>query len=209
MIKKNNAFQRAKILGNFSLIFREISCFRFLFSPFVFERKKFFKKSKKMFTKDVATKLEKREVWIGKDHIQKVKKSFFLFSICKETQVEKRKRDEGDLALTHGKINHKTSTEVTKRKTFLVHVGNTSLYIAQSGRTEANEMLIQQCNSRSKECPLQHSEACIKQGDVHSQKNGKNRTLGNNELKDITEEQNVQEDTHNRRRALSDRVLGG
>ena len=162
-----------------------------------------------MFTKDVAAKLEKREVRRGKDHIQKVKKSFFLFSICKQTHVEKRKRDEGDLALIHGKINHKTSTEVTKRKTFLIDVRITSLSIAQSGRTEANEMLPQQCNSRSKEHisnTQKHGsskEMCTLRRTERAKRTGKTTTNSK------TSERNKRcKRRHNRRRALSDRLLG-
>ena len=143
------------------------------------------------------------------DCIQKVKKSFFLFSICKQTQVEKRKRDEGDLALIHGKINHKTSTEVRKRKTFLVNVRSTSLSIAQSGRTEANEMLPQQCNSRSKE----HISNTQKHGSIKEmctlRRTERAKRTGKTTMNSKTSQRNKRcKRRHNRRRVLSDRLLG-
>ena len=103
-----------------------------------------------MFAKDVHETEKKRSLKKKRSHPKSEKSLFSLFNL-QTKQVEKRKRDEGDLALIHGKIKYKTSTEVTKRNTFLIDVRSTSLSIAQSGRPDANEMLPQQCNSRSKE----------------------------------------------------------
>ena len=154
----------------------------------ILERKKG-KKSKKMLAKDVHETEKKRSLKRKRSHPKSEKILFSLFNL-QTKQVEKRKRDEGDLALIHGKINHKTSTEVTKRKTFLIDVRSTSLSIAQSGRPDANEMLPPTMQFAIQGAHLQHPEAWIKQGDVHSQKNGKSQTHGETTTNSKTSQRN-------------------